>query len=136
MTISELIGKPYKNNGRGPNSFDCYGLIKFIYKKFLSIELPEYNGYEENWYNHSDILREQLNKFADLWEPVNILKKWDILTFSHGVDSGITNHCGLYLGEDKMIHCYESSPVVIDRVTRPYWEKNRTGIMRYKNCQS
>jgi cell wall-associated NlpC family hydrolase len=136
VTISKLIGKPYKNNGRGPDYFDCYGIVKYIYKNFLGIDLPEYTGYSEDWYKNSNVLTEQLNIFSSIWYSVDIPKKWDILTFSHGVSNKITNHCGVYLGEDKMIHCYENSPVVIDRITRPYWNKNMTGIMRYKECQS
>lgn len=135
MKLSDIIGKPYKNNGRGPNSFDCFGVVRYIYKNILDIELPEYTDYDEKWYDNSNVLTEQLNRFSRLWFPVKIPEKWDVLTFSHGAPKGITNHCSVYLGDGKMIHCYERSPVVIDRLTRPYWTRNLTGIMRYKKCQ-
>lgn len=131
MVLSELIGKPYKHNGRGPDYFDCYGLVKYIYKEFLDIELPEYIDYKQDWYKKENVLSTQLNKFSDLWYAVKAPIEWDILTFSHGVEK-VTNHCGIYIGFDKMIHCYENNPVLIDRISRPYWKKNMTGIMRYK----
>ena len=136
MTISALIGKPYKHNGRGPNSFDCYGLVKYIYETMLGIYLPEYTDYTQDWYKERNVLTEQFNKFSDLWHPVDNLAQWDILTFSLGTDKKVTNHCGVYLNGEKMIHCYENRPVGIDRITKPYWENNLTGKMRYNTCQS
>lgn len=38
----EYIGKPWENGGRGPVAFDCWGLLWFIYRKNLGIELPSY----------------------------------------------------------------------------------------------
>ncbi|HFQ9812017.1 TPA: C40 family peptidase, partial [Pseudomonas aeruginosa] len=36
----EQIGKPYEWGASGPNSFDCGGLVKYVYKQAVNIELP------------------------------------------------------------------------------------------------
>jgi cell wall-associated NlpC family hydrolase len=40
--INDYIGKPYLVNARGPDQFDCYGLVLDVYKKFLGITLPDW----------------------------------------------------------------------------------------------
>ena len=40
MIFDDLIGKPYAENGRGPDGFDCYGLCMWVCRK-IGIELPE-----------------------------------------------------------------------------------------------
>lgn len=36
----EQIGKPYIWGASGPGSFDCGGLVKYVYKQAVNIELP------------------------------------------------------------------------------------------------
>ena len=38
--FSDLIGKPYKKNGRGPDSYDCYGICIEVCKR-IGTKLPE-----------------------------------------------------------------------------------------------
>lgn len=37
---NQQIGKPYQWGAQGPNSFDCGGLVKYVYKQAVNIELP------------------------------------------------------------------------------------------------
>lgn len=39
---SSLIGKPWVSGGRGPDEFDCWGLLAFVYAISLGIKLPDY----------------------------------------------------------------------------------------------
>jgi len=40
IKINDLIGKPYKKKGRGPDYFDCYGLCMEVSSRF-GTELPK-----------------------------------------------------------------------------------------------
>ena len=40
MEYQDLIGKPYKENGRGPDGYDCYGICIEVCKR-IGIYLPE-----------------------------------------------------------------------------------------------
>lgn len=41
--MTQYLGKPWEQNGRGPDTFDCYGLVWWVYRKHLGIELPNHN---------------------------------------------------------------------------------------------
>ncbi len=36
------IGLPFEDGGRGPHSYDCWGLIKAVYADRLGVDLPSY----------------------------------------------------------------------------------------------
>jgi cell wall-associated NlpC family hydrolase len=38
--LRSVIGKPYSVGGEGPESFDCYGLARFVLREAYGIELP------------------------------------------------------------------------------------------------
>ncbi len=40
----QYIGKPWVSGARGPDQFDCWGLVYWICKTHLGINLPEYAG--------------------------------------------------------------------------------------------
>ena len=40
--LNDYIGIPYECNGRGPDAFDCYGLVLDVYKKQLGVTLPDW----------------------------------------------------------------------------------------------
>jgi cell wall-associated NlpC family hydrolase len=37
--VSELIGKPWVSGARGPDSFDCWGLLCWVYEKQFGVVL-------------------------------------------------------------------------------------------------
>lgn len=39
---AKYIGKPFADGGRGPDAFDCWGLIRVVYQDQLAIKLPSY----------------------------------------------------------------------------------------------
>lgn len=42
--ISQYVGKKWVSGARGPETFDCWGLVFWVYKKHFGISLPEYPG--------------------------------------------------------------------------------------------
>lgn len=38
------IGKPWESGGRGPDRFDCWGLLWWVKRTHFGIEVPEYPG--------------------------------------------------------------------------------------------
>ena len=35
-----LIGKPYAYGGEGPDEFNCWGLVRWVFRNVFSIEMP------------------------------------------------------------------------------------------------
>ena len=42
MQTYDLIGKPFAYHARGPESFDCWGLVRECYFRWHGVELPDY----------------------------------------------------------------------------------------------
>lgn len=72
-----LIGRPYVRGASGPDSFDCWGLVRHVFRERLNIEMPFVAvGHEGN-------LRAIRRAVAvSGWEPVRgrSPKEWDIVT--------------------------------------------------------
>ncbi len=106
------IGKPYSLGGKGPNSFDCSGLVYYCYK---------HAGYN---------LPASTKKLKKIGEKVTgklkfkKLKKGDILFFKIGRIFGGPNHVGIYIGEKQMIHASPTKGVVKVYLDSNYWKKH------------
>lgn len=42
MNLNDYIGLPYREGARGPDAFDCYGLVAAVYKAVQGIDLPDW----------------------------------------------------------------------------------------------
>lgn len=115
--------KLYEHDKNGPDTFDCAGLVWYVYNEILKINLY-YKGIGlstttkimTNAYGKI-ILYEEDNPNKDL----SILKKGDIVFFHRqsmsDVEPNETNkypgHCGIYLGNNYFIHCSKPSRKVV-----------------------
>lgn len=82
----EQLGKPYVWGASGPGSFDCGGLVKYVYKQAVNIELPM-----------GTFNQEKYGKEVSL----NSLLPGDLLFYG---TRGNTYHVGIYIGSNQMIH--------------------------------
>ena len=105
--IRKYLGIPYLHKGRSLTNLDCYGLIVLVYRD-LGIEIPDYE-YADKWYK--DGKNYYLDYYHEVWEKVLDLREWDCILFKNR--SSVVNHVGIYLGDNKFLHCYEGSPFVL-----------------------
>lgn len=103
IDITDLLGKPYKAHGRGPNGFDCYGLVIEVEKR-LGHSMPDlYRKLSEtdNW--ETDIHN------VSFTSGMTGMKKTDTPLFGDVVlffdNKGRIHHSGVYLKNDDFIHC-------------------------------
>ena len=123
-----LIGVPFVSGGRDlKTGFDCYGLMKYIYKCNY-IELDEY-------YISAFDCEKVNNKIKDnqkngKWIKVDVsdLQFLDVLCIKF--NSPIVNHVGVYIGDGKFIHTREKIGVNIDRINSPAWRHRIDSIYR------
>lgn len=90
----EQIGKPYEWGASGPNSFDCGGLVKYVYKQAVNIELPMGTTNQEQYGTEVSL---------------NSLKPGDLLFYGN---RGATYHVGIYKGNGVMIHAQQPGETV------------------------
>lgn len=95
-----FLGRPYKWGGNGPNSFDCSGFTRYVYREF-GITLPRTAASQMSV--GSSVSRSQL-------------QPGDLVFFGRG---GNINHVGIYVGNNSYIHSPQTGDVVkISPLTR------------------
>jgi cell wall-associated NlpC family hydrolase len=98
----QQLGKPYVWAAAGPNSFDCSGLVQYVYKQ-LGVYLVHYTVSQWDETAHVPL--------ADA-QPGN-------LVFYQDPSSGFIYHVGIYIGHGEMIDAPETGEnVQIDTI---YW---------------
>lgn len=124
QTTNDLIGAPYCLGGRGPDSYDCYGLVKELYKRRSGIILPDYHSPEE-----FDKIQEMIVKHRYLWRPTEARADTVILFRIDGYGC----HVGYMLSDYKFIHVWEKCAhgVVIEHIEKPEWRHIKCNFYEY-----
>lgn len=105
-TAKAQLGKPYVWGAEGPNSFDCSGLVYYVYGQH-GIKMPRTS-------------REQANVGTTVSQSQ--LQPGDLI-FSSTDGSGGVNHVGIYIGNGQMIHAPKPGDVVkTTNINSSYWQ--------------
>ena len=107
------LGANYVYATAGPNTFDCSGFTYYCYKEIAGIELPR-SAYNQGYC-------EEYEKI----ESIEELKPGDLVFFNTVSDGDLSDHAGIYLGEEnnKFIHASSGKgEVVISEIHDNYYE--------------
>lgn len=108
------LGDPYVFGAEGPNSFDCSGLIQYIFRKY-GIKTPR-TAHEQQ-------------RFGTAVTRAN-LQPGDLIFFSwNGSDSA--EHEGMYVGNGEMIHAPHTGTVVKRVKLSSYYWANAIAFRRF-----
>ena len=106
----QQLGKPYVWGAQGPNSFDCSGLIYYVYKNAANITLPRTSV--------------EQSKFGTTVSKSN-LKAGDLVFFdTNGPNNGAVSHVGIYAGEGQLIHASSSNKKIVKVNMETYYWNN------------
>jgi cell wall-associated NlpC family hydrolase len=124
--INKYLGIPYKHHGRDMSGLDCWGFVILVYRD-MGYELLDISDYAERWsWQGGNYFIENYSK---QWEHVAVSKPLDIVLFKNSID--VANHCGIYLGGGKFIHCCRHGVIVSNLYEKP-WGQRIDGIYRLK----
>ena len=98
IDIDDLVGVKYKEDGRDKNGYDCYGLAMEVSKRFGN-ELPELSDLTMP----KEKSRDEVLSKIDEEEKKEANEEGDLILINDG--NGIFSHIGVYLGDDRFIHC-------------------------------
>ena len=115
--IIDWYGTPYKYGGMNEDGIDCSGFTNILYKEIYKIQIPRVS---------KDIAENVKRKYTE------DLKEGDLVFFSFG-KTGIVNHVGIYLHNNKFVHASTSKGVIISNLTEPYYGDSLVKCGSYKN---
>lgn len=117
---TQWVGVPFEYGGRGPDKFDCYGLIKAIHAE-QGIEIPDYISPTDNA-AIAGIFATQLPAWREVPRGPDTVVVLRI--------GNLYSHCGYMLDHNRMIHAWRTAGgVSIQRIDA--WEHRILGFYRY-----
>ena len=102
----KYIGYPYVWGGSSPaTSFDCSGYLSWVI-------------------NHSgwNVGRQTAQGLYNLCTPVSAPRPGDLVFFKGTYDTPGVSHCGLYVGDGRMLHC--GDPIGYADLNTSYWQSH------------
>ena len=104
----KYVGSPYVYGAVGPDSFDCSGLIYYVARESVGIQLPRT---AKAIYNYCRIIPDKDKEIGDL------------LFFKTNSSDSIT-HVGIYIGNNQFIHASsKESKVIISTLDKEWLNK-------------
>ena len=96
---TRYVGIPFSPHGRGPDSYDCWGLVRAVYIEQLSKNLPAWDAYEslKDCSSIRELLGEAINSFRKVERPC----EYAIALFKSEKN---VFHVGVLIDEQRMLH--------------------------------
>lgn len=119
--FSDLIGVEFAYGGRGPELYDCWGLVRECHRRFHDVELPDYPSDVLPAAN-ALLMEREANR---LWQPVEqtpgavLLLRW----------RGLGAHVGFQHTSTRFLHATEEVGVQEARI--PSFQRMIIGAYRY-----
>jgi hypothetical protein len=126
MNYNKYIGLPYKDNGRDIDGIDCWGLVRLYYKEELGIDLPSYVDEYNGPYDTS--VTRAISLYKDSWNKTTTPAPGDVVLFNI---YGEPAHVGVYVGNNKFLHCREGRDSVVESLDNIKWNKRLEGVYKY-----
>ena len=126
--IDDLIGKPFRDDGRGPEGYDCYGLVMEVMRRY-GVELPDY-GLPGPEHTPAAIDAAATTARPD-WVEIPSPIPGCLVAIAYPYP-GLISHVGVVIDADRFIHARAATGgVTIDRLSSPAWRKRIRGYYKY-----
>jgi cell wall-associated NlpC family hydrolase len=127
------VGLPYAPGGRGPDEFDCWGVLMAVLQREAGLPVPSYEGI--TW--RSDGNRAERARCADViererlsWAPVLAGQEREFDCVILRV-CGRPLHVGVVVNPGLMLHADEDADSALERYDGMHWRNRVEGFCRF-----
>lgn len=121
--VTDLIGAPFRDGGRGPDAYDCWGLVREVYKRY-GVELPDYQGCCYDFVRFYEGFLEERPRWVRHEPPDIHIPAVAAIRFN----APVVNHVGVYVCDGKFLHTREKTGVVLEDIRSPAWRHRLEGF--------
>ncbi len=128
--LKKFIGKPFVDGGRGPEGYDCWGLVKAVFREYGYV----LEDYEISCFNTIMIDTEiRGHKEAQVdWLPIDEPIEPCLVTMRINEDHPqLIQHVGVYVGNNKFIHTLEKSGVHMVDINHRFYKNFIEGFYKW-----
>ncbi|RLC39124.1 hypothetical protein DRH27_00560 [Candidatus Falkowbacteria bacterium] len=124
--IEKYIGIPYLSHGASFGAVDCFGLIRLVYQneRGVTLNVFEYGDADDS----ADVCRAIEDNKGDEWRRIKQPEQGCVLLLNV---KGYATHCGLYVGENRMLHSIKGCNSCIEKTNGLRWKSRIEGYYRY-----
>lgn len=131
MWWNKYANKKFEIKGRGPDTFDCWGLLQWIYAHDdpRGIILPGYEEFYEDTNDRDTLSQVIFEQRRERWREVTDPQQFDAILLRM---RGVPMHVGVVTKPGHMIHCAYGVGTTHERFNSMRWRDKVLGFFRYE----
>lgn len=126
---AKYVGKEFSERGRGPDSYDCWGMVQLIYRQEKAVELPSYLEHYDSTEDREIIGQTIFRERQEHWSEVRKPQMFDAVLLRM---RGVPMHVGIVTKPGYMVHCAHGINTVHERFDSMRWADKIQGFFRYE----
>ncbi len=119
--LATLLDSEWEVGARGPDKFDCYGLVRYIQKEFYGVDLPDLMVNSDN---DTEVSEKILELGHPLGEEISDAQDGCVVTMGNDMRE---MHLGVYVAVDggRIVHSERDCGCVAVPISQCIWRKLR-----------
>jgi cell wall-associated NlpC family hydrolase len=122
------VGLPFRDKGRGPDAFDCWGLVRAVLIEQFGVTLPDYADAYTDAHDHASVAAAVEAGLRDGWQIVPTPRCGDLVVIKI---AGRPWHCALAVTPARFLHVPDKGTSCIERFDNVIWTRRLEGIYRH-----
>lgn len=142
IIVTGWLGVPYRHMGATRGGVDCTKFIGLVCRDLTILQEVEADYYPKDWHIHGvvEVVLNSFKRHESLLAPGLSLQTLapdgepmpgDIILIATN-QRGLCNHCGIYLGNDKMAHCLARKGVHLADYTFSFRSRTKYFLRLYE----
>lgn len=130
--VTQYLGKKWMPGARGPDQFDCWGLICDFYDRFLGVSLPLHQVLPSDLRKVSQTAEKEVS--GNLWKLESSPSAFDVVGLGK---KSIIHHVGLFIESDggMVLHIGNGMTARVERINEMKNQYRRIEFYRHA-CNS